>query len=278
MSGPKGERQHEPAHRRRPLRLRLATAAASLALLAAAAAGVHACRSRAAGPPAVITAPVAVADLEDAVLATGTLEAARLVSVGAQVSGQIKSLKVALGDTVAKGQLVAEIDSLPQQNALRNRGRRWPWSEAQKQAKEASLHQAELNFKRPEQLLPRRSRPARGYETAEAEPGHHPPTSPLSTPRSSRPKSPSTPPSSIWATPGSLAHRRRGGGDRHQGGPDRQCQPVGADHRQGRPARHDDHQGRDLRGRRGPGQTRPTGLFHHPRRARQPLHRRLWGH
>ncbi len=168
MSGPKGERQHEPAHRRRPLRLRLATAAASLALLAAAAAGVHACRSRAAGPPAVITAPVAVADLEDAVLATGTLEAARLVSVGAQASGQIRSLKVALGDRVAKGQLIAEIDALTQQNALRNARASLAMVEAQRRAKQASLHQAELAFRRAERLLPTEAGTRADYEAAEA--------------------------------------------------------------------------------------------------------------
>ena len=71
-------------------------------------------------PPSLITAPVQRADIEDTVLANGTLQAFKQVSVGAQVSGQVKSLKVALGDMVKKGQLVAEIDSMTQQNTLRN--------------------------------------------------------------------------------------------------------------------------------------------------------------
>src|SRR5450830_1698827 len=88
--------------------------------------------------PAFITAPVARADIEDTVLANGTLKAFKQVSVGAQVSGQVKSLKVALGDTVHKGDLVAEIDSLTQQNTLRNN--------------EAALTQAELALKRQQQM------------------------------------------------------------------------------------------------------------------------------
>ncbi len=70
--------------------------------------------------PAYIAVPVTRADIEDVVLANGTLQAFRQVSVGAQVSGQVKSLKVKLGDRVEAGQLVAEIDSMTQQNNLRN--------------------------------------------------------------------------------------------------------------------------------------------------------------
>jgi multidrug efflux pump subunit AcrA (membrane-fusion protein) len=40
-------------------------------------------------PPEVLTAVVKRADLEDNVLAAGTLEAQKLVSVGAQASGQV---------------------------------------------------------------------------------------------------------------------------------------------------------------------------------------------
>src|SRR5690606_4773899 len=73
---------------------------------------------RAPAAPAVATAPATVADIEHTVMASGTLEAAQLVSVGAQVSGQIKSLKVALGDQVKAGDLIAEIDSTTQENEV----------------------------------------------------------------------------------------------------------------------------------------------------------------
>ena len=84
-----------------------------------AAAAFHAYRSDAAETPSYLTATVTRKDLSDSVLATGTLEAFKQVSVGAQVSGQIKSLKVAIGDRVTKGQEIAEIDSLTQQNNLK---------------------------------------------------------------------------------------------------------------------------------------------------------------
>lgn len=49
--------------------------------------------------PQLVTATANVGDIEQAVLATGTLQAFQQVSVGAQASGQVKSLKVKLGDT-----------------------------------------------------------------------------------------------------------------------------------------------------------------------------------
>jgi macrolide-specific efflux system membrane fusion protein len=53
-------------------------------------------------PIQYMTAPVRYGDIEQTVLATGTLSAINQVSVGAQVSGQLKSLKVALGEQVKK--------------------------------------------------------------------------------------------------------------------------------------------------------------------------------
>ncbi|RUP29146.1 MAG: efflux RND transporter periplasmic adaptor subunit [Curvibacter sp.] len=102
--------------------------------------------------PAYITAPVTRADIEDTVLANGTLKAFKQVSVGAQVSGQVKSLKVALGDTVRKGDLVAEIDSLTQQNTLRNNEAALANVQAQLRSAEATLTQAELALKRQQQM------------------------------------------------------------------------------------------------------------------------------
>src|ERR1700742_3302548 len=60
--------------------------------------------------PRYPTAEVTRADLDDAVLAGGTLHAIRQVDVGAQVSGQLKSIDVQLGERVAKGQPLAQID------------------------------------------------------------------------------------------------------------------------------------------------------------------------
>src|SRR6185369_5595104 len=63
---------------------------------------------RLAPPPVLATSPVVKGDIENTVVATGSLEAFKLISVGAQASGQIKSLKVQLGDKVKAGDLIAE--------------------------------------------------------------------------------------------------------------------------------------------------------------------------
>jgi macrolide-specific efflux system membrane fusion protein len=66
------------------------------------------------------TAAVTVGDLEQTVLAVGRLHAKELVSVGAQVSGQVKRLNVELGQQVKAGDLIAEVDAQPQRIKLRN--------------------------------------------------------------------------------------------------------------------------------------------------------------
>ena len=69
--------------------------------------------------PQYITAEVTRGDIENNVLATGTLDATKLISVGAQVSGQVKKMYVQLGDQVKQGQLIAQIDSTTQENSLK---------------------------------------------------------------------------------------------------------------------------------------------------------------
>lgn len=57
-----------------------------------------------------ITAPVERGDIEETVSAIGALQPLQYVDVGTQVTGQLKTLGVAVGDTVKAGQLVAEVD------------------------------------------------------------------------------------------------------------------------------------------------------------------------
>lgn len=116
----------------------------------------------------MLTAPVVRADLEDTVLATGTVQALEEVSVGAQASGQLKSLKVDLGDEVRNGQLIAEIDSLTQQNQLRTAEANLVDLKAQTLAKRATLKQAELTFARQKQMLEHNATSRSDYESAEA--------------------------------------------------------------------------------------------------------------
>lgn len=127
--------------------------AAGAVLLAGAAWGIRHYYFAPPAAPQVITAKVVVDDIEDTVLASGTIQAQKEVSVGAQVSGQIKRLYVDLGDKVSKGQLVAEIDSTTQNNTLRNAEAQVALLNAQRRAKLALQRQAELTFKRKQELL-----------------------------------------------------------------------------------------------------------------------------
>ncbi|WEZ84837.1 macrolide transporter subunit MacA [Rhizobium sp. 32-5/1] len=60
---------------------------------------------------AVVTEAAVRGDLENSVTAAGLLSPIKDVDVGAQVSGQLKSVKVEIGDGVREGDLIAEIDS-----------------------------------------------------------------------------------------------------------------------------------------------------------------------
>ena len=54
-------------------------------------------------PKSYMTVAVGRQDVREEVLATGTLAGFKQVSVGAQVSGQLKHLAVSLGQSVKKG-------------------------------------------------------------------------------------------------------------------------------------------------------------------------------
>lgn len=126
-------------------------------------------RAGAADTPRYLSAPVERGDVEQTVLASGTLEAVEQVSVGAQVSGQIKTLHVELGQDVKQGQPIAEIDSLPQQNALRQAQASLNNVRAQKRAKQAALAQATLAFERQRQLLAADAGSRENFEAAQAQ-------------------------------------------------------------------------------------------------------------
>lgn len=116
--------------------------------------------------PNYITTPAVKRDLEQTVLADGTIEAQKQVSVGAQVSGQIKSLKVQLGDSITKGQLIAEIDDLPQQNQLKEAQAQMKNIDAQRTAKQAMLRSYQLTYQRQKQLLAKNLGAQADYDSA----------------------------------------------------------------------------------------------------------------
>ncbi|WP_129543128.1 efflux RND transporter periplasmic adaptor subunit [Serratia sp. 1D1416] len=122
----------------------------------------------AADAPRYITAVAQTRDLEQTVLADGTIAAQKQVSVGAQVSGQIKALHVALGDRVRKGQLVAEIDDLTQQNALQDAEAALKNIRAQRASKLATLRNDQLGYRRQRSIVARGVGVPADYDAARA--------------------------------------------------------------------------------------------------------------
>jgi macrolide-specific efflux system membrane fusion protein len=99
-----------------------------------------------------ITSRARLGAIESTVLASGRLDAFERVNVGAQVSGQVKVLHVHAGEHIRKGQLVAEIDDVPQRNELRNAESALDVIKYELEAKKAELSQSEKNLKRNEVL------------------------------------------------------------------------------------------------------------------------------
>lgn len=116
----------------------------------------------------LVTAPVTMGNIDQTVLATGTLKPVKLVALGAQVSGRVVSLKVAIGQKVKVGELIAEIDSLTQQNTLRTNEAVLQNVGAQRTEKEATLALAETNLARQQVTLAQKASSRADYDSAEA--------------------------------------------------------------------------------------------------------------
>lgn len=108
--------------------------------------------SRGEDAPVPVTAQVQTSSVAETVLASGMVEARDLVSVGARVSGQIETLAVHLGQIVAAGDLIAQIDSRDQQNTVLQAEAALANIDAQIAAKQAVLGRAELALTRAQRL------------------------------------------------------------------------------------------------------------------------------
>ena len=116
--------------------------------------------------PQYITAEVTRGDIEDSVLATGDLEATKMVSVGAQVSGQVKKMYVQLGAQVKQGQLIAQIDSVRQTNDLKTAEANIKNQQAQLTTKQATLAKAEAEYNRQKNMFAQDATSKADYDTA----------------------------------------------------------------------------------------------------------------
>lgn len=100
-----------------------------------------------------LLATVEVGDIENAVTAAGFLQPSTFVDVGAQVSGQLEVLHIEVGDVVAEGDLLAEIDATVQFNRVEASRASLHALEAQLSAREASLKLATANAERQTRLM-----------------------------------------------------------------------------------------------------------------------------
>jgi membrane fusion protein, macrolide-specific efflux system len=116
----------------------------------------------------VVTGNVTKGTIEEIVLALGTVEPSAMVRVGAQVTGQIKAIHVVVGQEVLQGDLLAEIDAVPQQNALRIARARVQDVKAQQRVKEIQIRHAEAALTRQRSLSERDAVSKTAFEDAEA--------------------------------------------------------------------------------------------------------------
>ncbi len=91
-------------------------------------------------------AEIARGDVEAAVSATGALGAVTTVQVGTQVSGQVSDIYVDFNDHVTKGQLIARIDPILQEQAVKD-------AEANLDRARAELNRSQLEFERNKRLF-----------------------------------------------------------------------------------------------------------------------------
>lgn len=115
-----------------------------------------------------LTEPVRRGSIRKIVDATGEVGAAQLVDVGAQASGQIQKLHVALGQVVKKGDLIAEIDSTTQLNDLKTSKAKLENFRAQLAAQEVALKIAKSKYDREKLLRKSDATSRENLETAES--------------------------------------------------------------------------------------------------------------
>ncbi len=121
-------------------------------MAAIAAAGVYRAR-HAPAPPPPPTAVVATGDIEQRVQAVGLVQAQKLVTVGAQASGQVQKLFVTLGQHVARGDLLVTLDPELARNDVRHYEAALVQQQAQIRSTQVDLAQARLELQRQQRLF-----------------------------------------------------------------------------------------------------------------------------
>ena len=113
-----------------------------------------------------MTEKVRTGNIRQVVEATGEVAAVNLVSVGAQVSGQIKKLYVVLGQEVKQGEMIAEIDSQTQENTLNTDKAKLDNYKAQLEARKIILAISRKQYDRERILIKTNSTSQQNLENA----------------------------------------------------------------------------------------------------------------
>ncbi|AZG36332.1 MULTISPECIES: efflux RND transporter periplasmic adaptor subunit [Shewanella] len=107
-------------------------------------------------------------NIEKVVLTNGVLYPSKLVSVGAQVSGLIETMDVNVGQNIKQGDLIAQIDNLTQQNALKEAQASLQSIDAQYRAKQAQIKVAQSEYARNKKMLVNGAASVSDFDSAES--------------------------------------------------------------------------------------------------------------
>lgn len=121
-----------------------------------------------AGLANTVVQPVVLGDIEETVAALGALQPVEYVDVGAQVSGQLKKITVAIGDVVKAGDLLVEIDPQVYQAKVEGDEATLVSLKAQIAEKQAARTLAEQQFARQKELKAENATSQDAYDSADA--------------------------------------------------------------------------------------------------------------
>lgn len=102
--------------------------------------------------PVYLTAPVERGDIVVTVTATGVLHPVTQVDVGSEVSGVIRTVEVDFNDRVARGQVLARLDTDQLQARVAQGNASLESAQAARRQAAATVHETDLNFHRCEHL------------------------------------------------------------------------------------------------------------------------------
>ncbi|KGQ67229.1 efflux RND transporter periplasmic adaptor subunit [Gallibacterium anatis] len=114
-----------------------------------------------------LTETAKYSDIQQTVVATGTVRSSNRVEVGARVSGKVEKILVKLGQKVKKGELIAELDSITQENTLNIAQAQLAAYKAQLAAAQTAYRVANSNFQRIAKLYKRKASSLDDYENAQ---------------------------------------------------------------------------------------------------------------